>query len=180
MVVEVDMHPLKPRQVDTFSAAGREQLQHAAADAADPAACTGAAAAVRRASRRRKRSTAQAAAADESGHACATSKEYRCRRLISLIRSKNPYQLSRDGVLTLPGLSGIPLGGSHRNAGDAAARSGSRCCRRLHFRITRLPLRKTGLEGLKPFGYDLFERDPSTFSPVTNVPVPVRLCARVR
>ncbi len=42
----------------------------------------------------------------------------------------------------------------------------------LYFRITRLPLRKTGLEGLKPFGYDLFERDPSTFSPVTNVPVP--------
>ena len=42
----------------------------------------------------------------------------------------------------------------------------------LHFRMTRLPLRKTGLEGLKPFGYDLFERDPSTFSPVTNVPVP--------
>ena len=38
--------------------------------------------------------------------------------------------------------------------------------------MTRLPLRKTGAEGLKPFGYDLFSRSPSTFAPVTNVPVP--------
>jgi polysaccharide export outer membrane protein len=92
-------------------------------------------------------------------------------KLVLLLRSKNPYQLSRDGILSLPGLSGIPLGGltemqaTLRLEVDPMLQS-------LYFRITRLPLRKTGLEGLKPFGYDLFERDPSTFSPVTNVPVP--------
>ncbi len=37
---------------------------------------------------------------------------------------------------------------------------------------TRLPLKKTGAAGLKPFGYDLFPRPASTFAPVTNVPVP--------
>ena len=30
----------------------------------------------------------------------------------------------------------------------------------------------TGIEALKPFGYELFSTSPSTFAPVTNVPVP--------
>jgi hypothetical protein len=33
------------------------------------------------------------------------------QRLIDLIRSKNPYQLSRDGMLSLPGFAPIPLAG---------------------------------------------------------------------
>ena len=33
-------------------------------------------------------------------------------------------------------------------------------------------MRKTGVAGLKPFGYDLFKDAPSTFAPVTDVPVP--------
>ena len=91
--------------------------------------------------------------------------------MILQIRLRNPYQLSREGVLTLPGLAAIPLGGLTEMQAtlrlEVDPMLGS-----LHFRITRLPLRKTGSEGLKPFGYDLFERDASTFSPVTNVPVP--------
>ena len=35
-----------------------------------------------------------------------------------------------------------------------------------------MPLKKTGIDALKPFGYDLFDRAPSTFAPMTNVPVP--------
>src|SRR6202011_3319819 len=38
--------------------------------------------------------------------------------------------------------------------------------------IPRLPIKKTGPDALQPFGYDLFDRSPSTFAPVTNVPVP--------
>ena len=37
--------------------------------------------------------------------------------------------------------------------------------------MTRLPVKKTGSEGLKPFGYDLFTAGPSTFAPVTDTPV---------
>src|SRR5882762_145616 len=38
--------------------------------------------------------------------------------------------------------------------------------------ITLLLLKKTVANSLKPFGYGLFDRAPSTFAPVTNVPVP--------
>ncbi len=38
--------------------------------------------------------------------------------------------------------------------------------------LSRLPVSSTGVEGLKPFGYDLFNEVPSTFSPVTDLAVP--------
>jgi polysaccharide biosynthesis/export protein len=44
--------------------------------------------------------------------------------------------------------------------------------RGIDIRLTRLPLKRTDAEGLKPFGYDLFDQGVSTFAPVTNVPVP--------
>jgi polysaccharide biosynthesis/export protein len=92
-------------------------------------------------------------------------------QLAALIRSKNPYQLDREGVLVLPGFAGIRLDG----LSDVQATlrlEVEPSLRGLHFRITKLPLAKSGFEGLKPFGYDLFDNPPSTFAPVTNVPVP--------
>jgi polysaccharide export outer membrane protein len=44
--------------------------------------------------------------------------------------------------------------------------------RQLYIRVTKLPLKRLGQISLKPFGYDLFDRQISTFAPVTNVPVP--------
>jgi len=91
--------------------------------------------------------------------------------LIDLIRSKNPYQLSRDGILTLPGFAPIPLAGLTEPL--ATLRLGSEpSLRNLFIRVTKLPLKKTGPTALKPFGYDLFDNDISTFAPATNVPVP--------
>ncbi|MGH8218243.1 MAG: SLBB domain-containing protein [Steroidobacteraceae bacterium] len=95
----------------------------------------------------------------------------RLSQLVDLIRSRNPYQLTRDGVLDLPGFAPIPLAGlteaqaTLRLEVDPALQG-------LHFRLTRLPLKKTGVEGLQPFGYDLFARAPSTFAPLTDIPVP--------
>jgi len=91
--------------------------------------------------------------------------------LITLIRSKNPYTLSRDGVLYLPGFAGIPVGGLIEDLATLRLRV-EPALRNLDVRVTKLPLRKSGQAGLKPFGYDLFLRAPSTFAPVTNVPVP--------
>ena len=92
-------------------------------------------------------------------------------KLISLIRSKNPYQLSREGVLSLPGFAPIPLAGLTEQL--ATLRIGSEATlRQLYIRVTKLPLRKIGQPSLKPFGYDMFDRDISTFAPATNVPVP--------
>jgi protein involved in polysaccharide export with SLBB domain len=91
--------------------------------------------------------------------------------LIDLIRSKDPYQLSRDGMLSLPGFAPIPLAGLTEQL--ATLRLGVEpALRDLYIRVTKLPLTKVGPTALKPFGYDLFDRPISTFAPATNVPVP--------
>jgi polysaccharide biosynthesis/export protein len=93
------------------------------------------------------------------------------QELIDLIRSKNPYQLSRDGVLSLPGFAPIPLAGLTDQL--ATLRLGVEpALKDLYIRITKLPLTRVGPTALKPFGYDLFDRPISTFAPTTNVPVP--------
>jgi protein involved in polysaccharide export with SLBB domain len=95
----------------------------------------------------------------------------RLESLMTLVRSKNPYQLSRDGALTLPGFAPMPMMGLTEEQATLRLKA-EPAFRGLDVRLTRLPLKKTGVEGLKPFGYDLFDRAPSTFAPVTNVPVP--------
>jgi polysaccharide biosynthesis/export protein len=91
--------------------------------------------------------------------------------LIDLIRSKNPYELSRDGVVALPGFAPVPLAGLTEQL--ATLRLGAEpALRDLFIRVTKLPLVKTGVTALKPFGYDLFDHAISTFAPATDVPVP--------
>jgi polysaccharide biosynthesis/export protein len=95
----------------------------------------------------------------------------RLKELIELIRSKNPYQLTHDGDLILPGFADIPLAGLTDEQATMRLRV-EPIFKDLEIRLTKLPLRKTGVAALKPFGYDLFDRAPSTFAPMTNVPVP--------
>jgi polysaccharide biosynthesis/export protein len=95
----------------------------------------------------------------------------RLQALMELMRSKNPYRLSRDGTLNLPGFVGIPLAGLTEDQATLRLRV-EPAFRSVEIRLTRLPLKKIGPEGLKPFGYDLFDRSPSTFAPMTNIPVP--------
>lgn len=93
------------------------------------------------------------------------------QRLIDLVRARNPYQLDRGGVLQLPGLGPIALAGL---SDEQASRrlSAEPALLKLDVRLSRLPVRKQGVAGLKPYGYDLFNESPSTFAPVTDVPVP--------
>jgi polysaccharide biosynthesis/export protein len=74
-------------------------------------------------------------------------------------------------VLNLPGFPGIPLAGLTDEQATLRLKTEPNL-RRLDVRVTRLPLKETGPEALKPFGYDLFSGAPSTFAPVTDVPVP--------
>ena len=91
--------------------------------------------------------------------------------LRELIASKNPYRLTREGFLLLPGFAPIALQGLTER--QAALRMSVEVeLRDLSIRVRRLPLRRTGVEALKPFGYELFDRSASTFKPVTDVPVP--------
>jgi polysaccharide biosynthesis/export protein len=95
----------------------------------------------------------------------------RLKDLIDLIRQRNPYHLSHDGALTLPGFQEIPLAGLTDDQATLRLKV-EPAFRELDIRVTRLPLKKTGIDALRPFGYDLFDRAPSTFAPMTNVPVP--------
>jgi protein involved in polysaccharide export with SLBB domain len=93
------------------------------------------------------------------------------KKLVDLIRSRNPYRLTPEGVLQLPGFAGIPLAGLTEFQATVRLQADPEL-RDFDINLIRLPLKKIGTEALKPFGYDLFERAPSTFAPVTNVPVP--------
>src|SRR4029077_11679442 len=95
----------------------------------------------------------------------------RLESLMTLIRSKNPYRLTVDGSLMLPGFAPIALLGLTEEQATLRLKV-EPAFRGIDIRLTRLPLKKTGAEGLKPFGYDLFDHGVSTFAPVTNVPVP--------
>ena len=95
----------------------------------------------------------------------------RLQDLIDLVRSKNPYRLSGEGWLTLPGFASVPLAGLTEDQATLRLKV-EPAFSDLDIRVTRLPLKRTGAEALKPFGYDIFDRAPSTFAPVTNVPVP--------
>jgi polysaccharide export outer membrane protein len=91
--------------------------------------------------------------------------------LITLVRSRNPYQLDVAGAIQLPGFPPITLAGLD----DAQATQRLKAIgafEKLELAATRLPVRKTGVAGLKPFGYDLFKNAPANFSPTTDVPVP--------
>jgi protein involved in polysaccharide export with SLBB domain len=91
--------------------------------------------------------------------------------LMDLVRSRNPYQLDTSGELHLPGFAPIMLAGldeqqaTHRLSTVIAFL-------KLDVKLTKLPVRKLGVAGLKPFGYDLFRDGFSTFAPLTDVPVP--------
>jgi protein involved in polysaccharide export with SLBB domain len=95
----------------------------------------------------------------------------RLTTLTDLIRSRNPYQLSPEGELVLPGFAPIPLLGLTQDQATLRL-SVVPAFRDLQVRLTLLPLKKTGEQALKPFGYDLFAQYPASFNAITNVPVP--------
>ena len=87
------------------------------------------------------------------------------------LRAGNPYQLDKLGFLQLPRLAAIYLAGLEveqatirLNAEPALAG--------IEVTLILLPLDPRGLDALEKFGYDLFEGVPSTFAPVSDVPVP--------
>ena len=160
VVVEVDLNPLKPRMLDsaaTDPALLQAQLQAVQANQVQQ----------------------QLAAAPTVQNPLPTSEQSplsqeevdRLQALADLIKLKDPYQLDATGVLNLPGFAGIPLAGLTEMQG-ALRLEVEPALKGLHFRLTRLPLKTSGAIGLKPYGYDLFNESPSTFAPVTNVPVP--------
>jgi polysaccharide biosynthesis/export protein len=88
------------------------------------------------------------------------------------ITGNNPFQLNPLGVLELPGMPAIPLAGL--TASEATKRlSADPELRDFVVKLTLLRLTPAGEQALKPFGYDLFEGETSTFAPVSDLQVPL-------
>jgi protein involved in polysaccharide export with SLBB domain len=83
----------------------------------------------------------------------------------------NPYQLTDDGFLGLPGVSPIQLSGLTVEEAMVRVRAEPSLVW-LQPLITFLPLESFGVDSLEPYGYELFSGIPTTFAPATDVPVP--------
>jgi protein involved in polysaccharide export with SLBB domain len=87
------------------------------------------------------------------------------------VKRRNPYRLDETGVLIVPELGSIELGGlteeqaRQRLSADVSLRD-------FNVAILRLPLLPTGNDALKPYGYEFFTGETSTFAPANDVPVP--------
>ncbi len=99
-------------------------------------------------------------------------REDRIENFRQRILKNNPYQLNRYGDLEIPGLPSIPVAGL--TAMEATSRlSADPDLRDFIVKVTLLRLKDVGEAALKPFGYDLFEGEPSTFAPVSDIQVPL-------
>jgi len=91
--------------------------------------------------------------------------------LIDQVRARNPYVLDNTGALQLPGFPPVMLAGLDEMQATQRLHA-IPAFQKLDIKLTKLPVKKEGSAGLKPFGYDLFKDSTSTFAPVTDVPVP--------
>jgi protein involved in polysaccharide export with SLBB domain len=83
----------------------------------------------------------------------------------------NPYKLDVSGMLRLPGVAPIALAGlTEKQASERLNRDPALAV--FEAKLTLLPLEKLDVEALKPFGYDLFAGVPSTYAPVSDIPLP--------
>ena len=83
----------------------------------------------------------------------------------------NPYKLDVSGVLRMPGVAPIPLAGlTEKQATERLNRDPALAA--FEAKLKLLPLEKIDVEALRPFGYDLFAGVPSTFAPVSDIPLP--------
>jgi polysaccharide biosynthesis/export protein len=95
----------------------------------------------------------------------------RLQDLRTRILRRNPLQLDKWGILALPELGSIPLAGL--TAPEARERLAAEpLLADFVVGVTYLPVKPVGLRALKPFGHDLFDLPPDTFSPATDIPVP--------
>jgi polysaccharide biosynthesis/export protein len=97
--------------------------------------------------------------------------EQRLEELRARILRRNPLQLDKWGILLLPELGSIPLAGL--TADEARQRlQAEPLFADFLVRVTLLPVKPVGAQGLKPFGHELFEQAQDLFAPATDIPVP--------
>ncbi len=96
-----------------------------------------------------------------------TSDAYRARLL-----GRNTFVVEQNGVLELPGVTSVPLGGLLPE--QAALRlMAEPMLAPLSISVQILPVKPPGFDSLPRFGHSLFDNPPDTFVPVTDIPIPV-------
>jgi polysaccharide biosynthesis/export protein len=109
--------------------------------------------------------------ADTSGRERTQEEKLRLEGFLERMQRGNPYRLDANGQLRIPGVAPIALAGlTEKQAAERLNRDP--VLRDFVAKLTLLPLTRFDAEALQPFGYDLFAGVPSTFAPVTDVPVP--------
>jgi polysaccharide biosynthesis/export protein len=83
----------------------------------------------------------------------------------------NPYTLNSIGQLTLPTLPPMTLWGLSAKEASALLNADPELVG-LQFNVSILPVVNIGTTALKPFGYDLFTSEQSSFAAPAEVPVP--------
>jgi polysaccharide export outer membrane protein len=108
----------------------------------------------------------------ESGAPRPAEEQRRLDEFQQRLARNNPYELDSSGQLLLPGVQPISLAGL--NVDEATIRiQAESALEPFTIVVTRLPLEPVGTQALKPFGYELFERQRTSFAPSTDIPVPV-------
>lgn len=92
-------------------------------------------------------------------------------KIIERVHAKNPYRLTREGVLLLPGFAPMPLLGLTEQQATSRLNAEPQVSN-LVGEITRLPIQKTGTAALKPFGYEMFREERGLFRSDRDIPVP--------
>jgi protein involved in polysaccharide export with SLBB domain len=105
------------------------------------------------------------------GETRAAEEKTRLEAMLQRALRGNPYKLDASGVLRISGVAPIPLAGLTEEQATARL-SRDPALSQFDIKLTLLPLEKLDAEALKPFGYDLFAGVPSTFAPVSDIPVP--------
>ncbi|MBK6348594.1 MAG: SLBB domain-containing protein [Proteobacteria bacterium] len=95
----------------------------------------------------------------------------RLQAMLDRVLRGNPYKLDVSGVLRLPGVAPIPLAGLTEKQASARLNRDPALAA-FEAKLTLLPLEKLDVEALRPFGYDLFAGVPSTYAPVSDIPLP--------
>ena len=83
----------------------------------------------------------------------------------------NPYTLNEAGQVALPSLPLMTLSGLTAPEATQRLNADPRLTG-LTFTVSLLPVAAVGAEALKPFGYELFNGDTSSFAVASNMPVP--------
>jgi len=87
------------------------------------------------------------------------------------LQGSQVFVLDNSGVLSLPGLGSIPLLGL-TESGIQRRLAANPDFAQLDLTVRILDLQPTGVEALKPFGYDVFVSDEPGFEPPMTGPVP--------